>query len=80
MDELHPILHADDVKRFDELYLGGELFALLAHESNNLITVDEQIDEKIKGSSKNVSFMYMQSKVSLFNKIRIALNRSLSKF
>ena len=68
LDELHPLLHADDVKRFDELYLGGELFALLAHESNNLLTVDEQIDEKIKGSSKNVSFMYMQSKVSLFNK------------
>ena len=58
LDELHPILHADDVKRFDELYLGGELFALLAHESNNLITVDEQIDEKIKGSSKCIIYVY----------------------
>lgn len=66
-DELSIIAHSDDVERFDKELLGGELFALLAHDKNNSFIGDERIDEKIDKSLRNIPNFYMKSTSSTKN-------------
>jgi SAM-dependent methyltransferase len=68
-DELSKISHSDDVERFDKEYLGGELFALLAHDQNNSFTADQNVDEKIDNSLSNIPSFYMKSTTTSKNKL-----------
>jgi 2-polyprenyl-3-methyl-5-hydroxy-6-metoxy-1,4-benzoquinol methylase len=78
LDELTSIQHADDVNRFDDLYLGGELFALLTHESNTSFVLDQNIEEKISVSFKNIPEMYMQSRRSSPHLLLARLKKALA--
>lgn len=78
LDELEPLAHSDDVERFDDLYLGGELFALLAHNSNDKFLVDSNIEKKIRNSSKSIPHSYMTSHSSTVNKFKVALRKLIS--
>ena len=78
LDELEPLTHSDDIERFDDLYLGGELFALLAHNSNDTFLVDSNIEKKIRNSSKSIPDLYMNSHLNIVKKIKVACRKLMS--
>jgi 2-polyprenyl-3-methyl-5-hydroxy-6-metoxy-1,4-benzoquinol methylase len=68
LDELKPINHSEDVSRFDEKFLGGEIFALLAHKNCEDFNSDRNLEKKILKSSFSIPNLYMNPKNTLKNK------------